>query len=109
MHRQYLTNNLKLFELAKLMVSTLKSILFSNIKFTVKLAEFDVLSSQNGIAPFFPLSQSSIAFLFPEFSTNYILIQKIIGTGMQYGITSCKSIQALPYLWWKGCFKTLSC
>ena len=53
MHRQYLTNNLKLFELAKLMVSTLKSILFSNIKFTVKLAEFDVFSSQNGIAPFF--------------------------------------------------------
>ena len=98
------------------MVSSLKSILFfylfiylSNIKFTVKLAAFDVFSSQNGIVPVFFLSQSNIVFLFLELPTNYMLMQTIISTGIEYGIISCKSIQALLYLWWKGCYKTWLC
>ena len=54
----------------------------------------------------FLLSQSRIMFLFLELPTNYVLIQKIISTGILYGIKSCKSIQALPWLWWEGYEKT---
>ena len=55
-----------------------------------------------------PLPRSQV-FLILEVSTNYILIQKIFSTGIQYGITSYKSIQALPCLWWKSCFKMWLC
>ena len=84
------------------MVSFLKSILcffFQVTTFTVKLAEFDVFYSQYEIVPVFFLNQSSIVFLFLKLSANYILIQKIISTGIQNGITSYKSIQTLPCLW----------